>query len=121
MLYIRYSEKHGKITKKGEKPMTKTKKKIAIICMVLNIILLSQVCFGSVSAFYDAVTGNEVEDRDGGEGEELQAESVCTQEELENAKCPIHGPQCYATCYGTGECKLPKCPRTTHEYKICAH
>ena len=36
--------------------MSKTKKRIAIVCVVLNIILLSQLCFGSVSAFYDAVT-----------------------------------------------------------------
>ena len=76
--------------------MSKTKKRIAILCVVINIILLTQVCFGSVSAFYDALINIEVEDQhicddcDEVDHAELQAESVCTQEQLENAKCHTH-------------------------------
>ena len=89
--------------------MSKTKKRIAIVCMVLNIIMLSQLCFGSVSAFYDAVTSlaaeGEIEqtelaeeiaededehiceDCDHEEAEELQAEPVCSEEEMQDMKC----------------------------------
>ena len=114
--------------------MTKTKKRIAIICMVLNIILLSQICFGSVSAFYDAVTGSEVEDQHiCGECEhedaELQAESVCTQEELENAKCGhVHGwyesgggtgcPAGFVGC--TGKYTTYRCNGCPSTKKVCA-
>ena len=71
--------------------MTKSKKRIAIICVVLNILLLTQICFGSVSAFYDVLIGSEVEDQHiCGECDhaELQAESVCTEEQLQNMRCP---------------------------------
>jgi hypothetical protein len=73
--------------------MSKTKKRNAIICVVLNLILLSQVCFGTVSGLYDAVIGGEsgedqhiCDDHD----HELQAESVCTEEEMHNMRCCPH-------------------------------
>ena len=75
--------------------MSKAKKRIAILCVVINIILLTQVCFGSVSAFYDALINIEAEDQhicddcDEVDQAELQAESVCTQEQLENSKCHV--------------------------------
>jgi len=91
--------------------MTKAKKRIAILCVVINIILLTQVCFGSVSAFYEAVIGSEVENRDGGDGEELQAESVCTQEQLENTRC---GHYHTADCYNCRKNGLYGCSYSDH-------
>lgn len=78
--------------------MKKAKKRIAIICVLLNLVMLSQLCFGSVSSFYDAVASLVGEDEHMCDGDhdhgddELQAESVCTKEELENAKCHICSP-----------------------------
>jgi len=71
---------------------TKNKKIIAILLVVANIILLSQLCFGSVSAVYETVTsllpGDEEPEaiccvgHDMGQGEELQpmtaASSICS-------------------------------------------
>ena len=88
-----------------------TKKRIAIVCVILNLVLLTQVCFGSVSALYDAVVSSEVEvdEHDGHVHEEsaqaeLHAESVCSQQQLENAKChvcswkPVSGNRYCSVC-----------------------
>ena len=92
-----------------------TKKRIAIVCVILNLVLLTQVCFGSVSALYDAVMSSEVDEHehDGHVHEEtaqaeLQAESVCSQQQLENAKCACTHPttttdQTYVRC---GACNV---------------
>jgi hypothetical protein len=36
--------------------MIKNKKRIAILCIIINIILLTQICFENVAALYDTVT-----------------------------------------------------------------
>lgn len=59
--------------------MKKGKKKIAIaiLCVVLNIVLLSQLLFGSVSALYGAVVGLVTAEEDVCcEGHELEPEVV---------------------------------------------
>ena len=102
--------------------MKKTKKITAILCVVINIILFTQVCFGSVSAFYDAVMSNEVEDQHICNEDELQAESVCTQEQLENtrcAPCPHNmGWEVTATFKDT-KCWVSDCTSTTGKLERC--
>ena len=55
---IRFWGEKTKTKKRRKNQMKKSKKKvlIAILCVAINIILLSQLLFGSVSALYDSVT-----------------------------------------------------------------
>jgi len=105
--------------------MKKSKKIIAVLCVILNIILLSQLIFGSVSGLYDAVmNGGETVDQhicDCGECEhELRAESVCTEEELANMRCPGHTHTWVNTGYPTGKCKTEGCGSTSLTSQKCS-
>jgi len=80
--------------------MKKSKKKIliAILCMVLNIILFSQLCFGSVSAFYDAVISLTTSDEQLPQAFEIQ--HTC-EEDSEEELQPMMAPANKCS-YGSG-------------------
>ena len=97
--------------------MNKNKKRIAIICVIINIIMITQICIGNVSAFYDNVVSLFQNDEMIETIEELQPSDICQLVDASTMRCfnQCEHKHLYMQHVGTLGCKCGK-PRNIYDF-----